>query len=231
MKTVRTNKGPFAARPFYKNDEIERMCREELQSVGLFPSEPQPIRIDRFVETRFRVTPDYEDLPSGILGYTRFGKEGVTAIVVAKSLDDNSTVNERRVRSTLAHESGHGLLHSHLFVLTGQSALFPEGRAQSPRVMCRGEKDGTHRAGYTGEWWEYQANRAIGGLLLPGLLAIKALERFIAPAGLLGTPTLRDGRRVLATAHLAKIFEVSHAVASIRLEELFPQALTRQHSL
>jgi hypothetical protein len=231
MRSVRTKNGPFAERPFYKDDEIERLCREELESVGLYPSDPRPIRIDRFIEKRLRVTHEYEDLPSGILGYTRFSKGGVSAIVVARSLDDNSTVNNCRIRSTLAHEAGHGLLHAHLFVLTGQSALFPEGQSQSPRVMCRGEKDGTPKTRYAGEWWEYQANRTIGGLLVPAQLAMKALERFVSPAGLLGTPTLRNGRGVLATVHLAKIFEVNPAVASIRLKELFPQDLTGQQTL
>lgn len=231
MKSVRTKRGPFAERPFYKNDEIERMCREELQSVGLYPSEPQPIRIDRFIEKRFRITHEYEELPAGILGYTRFDKGGVSAIVVARSLDDNSIVNDRRCRSTLAHEAGHGLLHAHLFVLTGQSALFPEGQSHSPRVMCRDQKETRQRAGYAGEWWEYQANRAIGGLLVPAPLAIKAVERFIVADGLLGTPTLGNGGWVVATAHLAKTFDVSHAVASIRLAELFPQDLTGQQTL
>jgi len=231
MKSVRTKKGPFAERPFYKDDEIERLCREELESAGLYPSDPRPIRIDRFIEKRFRITHDYEELPSEILGYTRFNKGGVSAIVVARSLDDNSTVNDRRIRSTLAHEAGHGLLHSHLFVLTGQSALFPEGQTESPRVMCRGEKDGRPRPRYAGEWWEYQANRTIGGLLLPRLLAMKAIERFISQVGLLGTASLPDGQRALATKHIAEVFEVNPAVASIRLEELFPQDPSGQQTL
>jgi len=230
MKTVRTKKGPFTERPFYKDDEIERMCREELQRVDLYPSEPQPIRIDRFIEKRFRITHEYEDLPSGILGYTRFGKEGVQAIVVERTLDDNSMVNERRVRTTLAHEAGHGLLHSHLFVLTGQSSLFPEGQSQSPRVMCR-EQNATGSKNYSGEWWEYQANRAIGSLLLPRVLAMNALERMLVPAGLLGISTIPRSRRGDAVKHLVEIFDVNPAVASIRLDELVPADLTGQQML
>jgi hypothetical protein len=230
MKSVRTRKGPFLERPFYKDEEIERMCREELQSVGLYPSEPRAIRIDRFIEKRFRITHEYENLPSGILGYTRFSKEGVKAIVVDRSLDDNSIVNERRIRSTLAHEAGHGLLHSHLFVLNGQSSLFPEGKTESPRVMCR-EHSVTGAKAYAGEWWEYQANRTIGSLLLPAGLVMKAVEKFVAPTGLLGIANISGSRRGEATRCLTETFEVNPAVASIRLNELFPQELTGQQIL
>ena len=122
MKHLRSNAGPFAERPYYKDQEIEHICGDALRKVALFPSSPQAIRIDRFIEKYFSVVPAYEDLPEGVLGLTRFGQSGVQEVVVAKSLDeDTGTVAERRVRTTLAHEGGHGLLHTHLFVLATPS--------------------------------------------------------------------------------------------------------------
>src|SRR3989441_11554119 len=68
--------------------------------------------------TLFRSTPTYEDLDKGVLGFTQFGRTGVQAIVVARALDEDGTrPAERRIRTTLAHEAGHGLLHAHLFAL------------------------------------------------------------------------------------------------------------------
>jgi hypothetical protein len=231
MKNVRTRGGPFGERPYYKDSEIENICTDELQRVDLLPSSPQPIRIDRFIEKRFHISHDYADLERGILGFTRFGKGGVEAIVVARSLDDNSTVNERRVRSTLAHEAGHGLLHGHLFVLSGQSTLFSEGNVPSPQVLCRDDVQSDAKRGYDGAWWEFQANKMIGGLLLPRTLTMKALEGLLEERGQLGLKDLPLTRRVEAAGHLADVFDVNPAVAVIRLGDLFPASDSHQQVL
>ncbi len=106
MRTYRASTGPFAERPFYPEADIEAICTDELSRLNLLPSSPQPIRIDRFVEKRF-VTPSYEDLGEGILGITRFSKDGVSAVVVSSRLDsEGSKVSERRIRTTLGHEGG-----------------------------------------------------------------------------------------------------------------------------
>src|ERR1039457_2894087 len=118
MKTFRSESGPFAERPHFEPSEIDRICDDELRKVGLYPSLPEAIRIDRFVEKRFGVVPLYEDLPEGVLGFTKFGKRGVEAIVISAALDaEKGKVAERRVRTTLAHEAGHGLLHAYLFAI------------------------------------------------------------------------------------------------------------------
>src|SRR5690348_5382708 len=117
MRSYKTNNGPFAEGLFLAKDEIERICLDELKALNLLPVSPQPIDIDRFIEKRF-VTPVYEDLGDGILGVTKFSKTGVEAIVVNSRIEEENTKTaERRIRSTLAHEGGHGLLHTHLFVL------------------------------------------------------------------------------------------------------------------
>src|SRR5579862_7938037 len=178
MKTFRTTKGPFAQRPYYKEYEIENICTDELRGVGLLPASPEPIRIDRFIEKRFSVVPSYEDLPEGVLGLTRFGKNGVQEVVVANALDgDSSAAAERRVRTTLAHEGGQCLLHTHLFVLaTPSQNLFGDfSEPDKPKVLCRDETTSS----YSGQWWEFQANMAMGHLLMPRLLVEKALEGFL----------------------------------------------------
>lgn len=230
MKTYRTQSGPFAEKPFFKIEEIEQICTDELQKLELYPTDPSPIRIDRFVEKRFKIRPTYLDLPDGLLGFTRFGRMGVEEIVVAKSFDDDGTKPaERRLRTTLAHESGHGLLHAHLFVLNSRpESLFGDGLASDAlKILCReggiSGVGGSVQSKYQGHWWEYQANQAMGALLMPRLLVEKALSPMLVSAGVLGRKTLLQDRRDAATRSLAETFDVNPIVAKIRLEAVCPE--------
>ncbi len=233
MRTVSTRHGPFAERPHYKISEIERICTHALKSTGLLPNSPEPVRIDRFVEKYFKVSPCYEPLPDGVLGYTEFGCDGVKAITVTTALDEEGgRVSERRIRTTLAHEGGHGLLHMHLFALGEKPRSLFEDDSDRPEILCRdvqGESKGSGK--YDGRWWEYQANRAIGGLLLPRRLVGKAVEPFCEPQGGLGLPAISETKREVAVRELAETFDVNPVVARIRLEELFPAVKTGQIAL
>lgn len=229
MKTLHTNKGPFRERSYLTDSEVDNTCADELQRFGLLPSEPGAIRIDRFVEKRFGSPAEYEDLPDGILGLTRFGSRGVQTIVVSNLLDsDKSIPGARRVRATLAHEAGHGLFHSHLFVLGDMQPLFGDwSDGMKPKVLCRDEEHAT----YNGEWWELQANKAIGGLLMPKLLVLKAISLFLSPVGLLGGQTIQINDHERAVRELADIFDVNPRVARIRLDNLVPSSSSAQLSL
>lgn len=238
MRSYRTQSGPFPKQPFYKLSEIESICVDELQKVDLFPTSPSPIRIDRFIEKRFSVQPTYADLPNGLLGFTRFGRNGVEEIVVSQSLDDEGTKPaERRLRTTLAHEGGHGLLHAHLFVLeTRPDSLFAGGLASdAPKILCReggvsGVDDSARRKPvYT--WWEFQANQAMGALLLPESLVAKALESKIESRGMLGTAVLPSSNREEAIRLITETFDVNPIVARIRLEALYPPSAEQQLTL
>jgi hypothetical protein len=52
MRTYRATSGPFAERPFFSLEEVDRTCADELRKLGLLPREPEPIRIERFIEKR-----------------------------------------------------------------------------------------------------------------------------------------------------------------------------------
>lgn len=227
MKTYWARKGAFGERPYYAVDEIEAICLEALKAVGLYPAEPMPIRIDRFIEKRFRVHPAYEEMPEGVLGYTRFGQNGVEEIVIAQSLAEERTETaERRITTTLAHEGGHGLLHAHLFALGGSArTLFGDPEApDSPKILCRGEivpEPGPRRKHrYDGRWWEFQANRAMAALLLPRPLVERSLD--LVARGAFGTRVLDDARRNEAARHVAEIFGVNPIVARLRVDEVHP---------
>jgi hypothetical protein len=229
MKTLRTNKGPFRERPYLTESEVDNTCVDELHRFGLLPSEPGPVRIDRYIERRFDSPAEYEDLPDGILGLTRFGSKGVQTIVISSTLDsDKSVPGARRVRATLAHEAGHGLFHTHLFVLGEKQPLFGDwSDGKKPKVLCRDQDHGT----YKGDWWELQANMAIGGLLMPRPLVLKAMSPFLSAVGLLGGQTIQTKDRERAVRELSDIFDVNPKVARIRLDNLIPASSSSQLSL
>jgi hypothetical protein len=235
MKTVRAKSGPFQQRPHFSTREIEEMCSGALRGVDLFPTEPEPVRIERFVEKHFRVVPQYDDLPKGVLGFTQFGPAGVGAIVVSKTFEhaDAPRYVERRLRTTLAHEAGHGLMHAYLFALGEKPlGLFDDDDSTTPSIMCRDVHGaGAPGRGYDGRWWEYQANRAIGALLLPRPLARAAATPFLRERGLLGEAVLPADSREEAAQALADVFDVNPAVARIRVNEIFDPKTDTQLSL
>jgi len=232
MRTYRAQRGPFSKQPFFKLNEVEQICTDELRRMSLYPEQPEPIRIDRFIEKKFGVYPAYEDLRPGILGYTEFGPKGVESIIVSRSLVEEGTrPAERRISTTLAHEAGHGLLHAHLFVLAEEMAraasLFgADADVEGPKILCRDEAVAGHQRRsekrYDGRWWEYQANQAMGALLLPRGLVLVALDGFLSEQGLLRTKVFDETRRAEAASLLSQLFDVNPVVANIRLSLVFP---------
>lgn len=205
--------------PFFTRKQVDRVCQNALETVELMPSSPSPIRVDAFVEKFFKIHPVYEPLPQGVLGFTEFNSGGVSAMVISSSFDEEGTrVSERRLRTTFAHEAGHGLLHATLFGLGDKPRHLFDDDDPKPQILCREEPASTVR-GYHGKWWETQANLAIGGLLLPVHLTLEAVKPFTEERGLLGLPTLIEEER--AVAELAEIFDVNPIVARIRLSGLF----------
>jgi hypothetical protein len=119
VRKVPTPSGPFPFQLYFEDlAEIDEICLEALERQSLLPFNPAPIRIERFVEKEFKTALRYEDLGPDNLGCTIFNSSGaVEAILVSRSLEEQNTIPaRRRVRSTVAHEAGHGLLHGSLFI-------------------------------------------------------------------------------------------------------------------
>jgi hypothetical protein len=235
MRTYRTSSGPVREAVYYTPKEVEDICADELRNVDLYPEGPAPVRIERFIEKRFNVTPQYVDLQDGILGYTSFSSKGVEGIFVARALiEEGSSQAERRANSTLAHEAGHGLFHAHLFAFEESSLTSLFGSDFDPaaaRILCRDPRPQSSRGRYDGRWWEFHANQAIGSLLMPRPLVLEAMSDLLTRAGTFGRPTLPQAKREQATRALAEIFEVNPAVARIRIGDLFPEGETEQLTL
>ncbi len=230
MRIHPNSSGLFKQTMYFTKDDIDQMCLEALKKAALLPDQPSAIRIDRFVEKHFQSQIIYDDMKDGVLGCTAFKPNGaVEAVFVASSLEDGTVAGKRRERSTLAHESGHGLMHSLLFMDDGcrQSLSGFEDQnlnIKDRRILCR-EADfrNTSEKKFDGRWWEYQANRAIGGFLLPKRLVVKAIEPFLSVSGGLGIKILTATAFNQAQAEVAKIFDVNPVVAGIRLREMYPQ--------
>jgi hypothetical protein len=238
MKTYRTPGGPFKERPFYKDEDIERICSDALTQSGYMPSAPEPIRIDRFVEKHFDVRIIFEDLHPGVLGYTEFGSRGVAAVHIAEPpAAERTKASKRRINSTIAHEGGHGLMHAHLFALGDDlGSLFgADPDVTNTKVLCRdgdpGNSTTAPKRAYDGRWWELQANRAIGALLLPRDLFVRFLDPYLVRRGTFGAPSLVDDRRAEAISAAAETFDVNPAVARIRVEMLFSAQKSAQLTL
>ena len=228
MRKVQTPSGPFAFRLYFEDlGEIDKICLEALRLQSLLPSEPAPIRIERFVEKQFKAPLRYEDLGPQHLGCTIFNSSGaVEAILVSRLLEEQNTIPaRRRVRSTIAHEAGHGLLHG---------SLFSEGNSGSPKndapgqkqpvILCRSEDIlvDTQRS-YAGRWWEFQANQAMGSLLLPTALINGFLKRSGIEPSSFASRVLTPTEREALIKKAAVIFDVNSIVVRIRLDSLFPQ--------
>ena len=215
MRKVPTPSGPFPFQLYFEDlGEIDEICLEALKRQSLLPSDPGPIRIERFVEKEFKTALRYEDLGPDNLGCTIFNSSGaVEAILISRSLEEqNTTPARRRVRSTVAHESGHGLLHGLLFVGGNSPALGENQR----RILCRSEDIllDTQRS-YRGRWWEFQANQAIGSLLLPEPLVNTFLDQS-------GSRIPAPAERESLAKKAAAIFDVNPIVVRLRLDSLFP---------
>lgn len=228
MKEYSAREGPYSLRLHYEVAEIDVICRDALKSCGLFPKEPAPVDIERFLEKYFGVRIVYEDLGESVLGCTVFAKNGaVTGFLISSEIEAQGTKSsERRARSTIAHEGGHGLLHPKLFIENQTGNLFGN-HTDGPKpmkFMCRASDIGPAGAAvpsYNGQWWEWQANRAIGGLLLPKNLVRTAVADFLLD-GQFGS-SMNESKRSEAEKLVAETFDVNPAVSRIRLQEMFPQ--------
>jgi len=220
VRKVPTPSGPFGFQLYFEDlGEIDEICLEALKRQTLLPSKPAPIRIERFVEKEFKTALRYEDLGPDNLGCIIFNHSGaVEAILVSRSLEEqNTTPARRRVRSTVAHEAGHGLLHGSLFIDS------PDLGENQRRILCRSEDIlGETQRSYRGRWWEFQANQAIGSLLLPRLLVNTFLDQSGIELDSCGNRTLSPVQRESLAKKAAVIFDVNPIVVRIRLDSLFP---------
>jgi hypothetical protein len=159
--------GRLPYRLWYEEAEIEGIVAGELARAGQprLPESPAT-DVEAFLELHLGLVPEYTWLPRGVLGATEFTAKGETRVQISAELSDRAERDPGAatlLRSTVAHEAAHALLHRVLF-LRESRALFGPGVATRTE-LCRSVA--FTRPGYQGEWWEWQANRGMAALLLP----------------------------------------------------------------
>lgn len=234
---------PFLSKPFLHEKQIERICVDALSAQDLMPEEPGPVRIDRFIEKQFGIEIEYCDLQGrfgeGVMGACRFRRDGqVGQILVDVALEeDESKLGEKRVRSTMAHEAGHGLFHGPLFLerfeaedeaarfqldkVAGDTGVMMDGFA------CRGLGSQRTGGGRRYDWWEVQANKAMASLLLPRQLVDPYVREIMAiPLPKLAWTGKRPDWGLKDVAGMiADKFEVSISMATYRIQDLHQSQL------
>ena len=88
----------------------------------------------------------------------------------------------------------------------------------------------TQRA-YTGRWWEFQANQAMGSLLLPSALIDAFLKRSGIERSSFASCVVTPPEREAIFKKAAVIFDVNPIVVRIRLDSLFPQKKNKKVQL
>jgi hypothetical protein len=177
VRELRDRGGRLPYRLWYEESEIEAIAARELRRAGR-PTLPgrRATDVDAFLELHLGIVPEYTWLPRGVLGATEFTARGEVRLQVAAELSrraDRDPAAEKLLRSTLAHEAAHVLLHRLLFLKESRDIF---GGLASRSELCRSV--GVPRPGYQGEWWEWQANRGMAALLLPaGAIAAWTAER------------------------------------------------------
>lgn len=212
MRERRDPGGRLPYRLWYDESEIETIMADEFQKAGL-PVLPGTIAvdIDAFIERYLKLIPDFVALPDGVQGATEFYPDGRVRIKISADLAvraDRQAGAERLLRTTLAHEASHFLLHRTLF-LRETASLF--GDAASRQELCRDVR--FVAAGYTGEWWEWQANRGMAALLMPRSVLVSEVQRRrdTEDPGLIAAQLEGD---------LAEAFAVSRQAMRYRLQQL-----------
>ena len=172
--------GPFLRNEFIPDKRIVRIALEQLTACRLIPDAPGPVAVEKFCDRKWGVPEDYQALDSDVMGLTSFTYKGLDRIVINTVLEeDSSPTGRRRMRSTLAHEIGHAVLHEDLFVEKliferNQGELFGAMNRSAPAaIVCR--NNDIFGAPKKVQWWEIQANKFMAAVLLPKPLFLRVV--------------------------------------------------------
>jgi Zn-dependent peptidase ImmA (M78 family) len=216
--------GPFLRNKFIPDKRIARIALEQLAACRLLPDSPGPVAVEKFCDRKWRAPEDYRSLEADVMGFTAFTYRGFDKIVINAHIEaDRSQTGTRRVRSTLAHEIGHAILHEDLYVEKlvferDQGELFGEMNRRSPSaIVCRNtDIFGTPNRS---QWWEVQANKFMAAALLPEPLFVQVVSSPLAGYDdKKATPKDRVTRLYRTIDTVSDTFNVSRDMARIAVE-------------
>ena len=162
MLWLRDATGRFPRRPHYAESELEEICANLRGDLRQLRQTPQTDRtamstddLSVLIEHHAADLDLYADLPPEFDGVTDFSRNAMPRVRVAARLS-LQTRFVRRLRTTLAHELAHVVLHNFIWWFDPGVAFDP--MALSPRRALRA---------HAVDWMEWQANYCAGALLVP----------------------------------------------------------------
>jgi Zn-dependent peptidase ImmA (M78 family) len=241
MKGYNTPYGIFYSRPYYSTNCMEEMSAEALAKAGIADDEPSEIPIEDVLEDCMGIAAEYSPLPADVMGCATFYPEGLAMVEIHENLSatgDDLTLDRRR-RATIAHELGHGLAHTHLYVqrfaFDREQADYDPSLLQRAHIACRTsdirEVGNKPAGGSSYSWIEWQANYLMGALIVPRRALLRHLEVWTGPQNGVCSPRLPASARAEAQESVAETFHVSRQLAGIRLDGLFPEQTDDQLDL
>ncbi len=221
MREARDPSGRMPSRLWFEESEIDQIMDDAFKAAGSPRlNDAGAVDIDTFIESHLKITPEYVALPEGVFGASDFHSNGKVKVrisdVLSQRAADEEAGAENFIRTTMAHEAAHVLLHRSMF-LTQTESLFGSPAPQTE--LCR---DVGPVRGYSGEWWEWQANRGMGALLMP----YSDMRRLLRT-----NRSEIDSGESEFVAHIAHAYSVSTQVVRYRFEQVLQKPrLSRQTS-
>jgi hypothetical protein len=213
--------GRIPVRPHFQPAEIDRECEalvarflRERHGVVRFPLTTDDLTVLVERETAdLDLYADLEDETHDTEGVTEFVPGERPSVRIARALSEDPR-RTHRLRTTLAHELGHVLLHGCLWTLDAPPAA---GRGAPVGINPRCRRATIERPD-GGDWLEWQAGYASGAVLMPA----GAVARLVAQVhGEARSPVVAGGTLAgRLERRLARDFDVSLPAARLRLLKL-----------
>jgi hypothetical protein len=211
--------------------DIETIATCELRKAKCLPDSPGEVPLEEFLMARHDgLTAQNAPFGPDIMGLADLLDPARPAIFISTHVMDGP---EHRYRSTLAHEIGHVLLHSHLYLdeeFKVALARYRSGDVRDRTITCfhRDVQEATgprYNPGDPFAHLELQANVCMAALLTPRSLVKKCVVNWTSNRPLRGggfETVFDEARRREAVTCLSTTFNVSPTLASFRLQEFYP---------
>lgn len=121
MRETRDHTRRMPSRLYFEQDEIDQIMDEAFKRAGQPRlNDSEAVDVDAFIELHLKITPEYVALPDGVQGASDFFPSGKVKMRISDRLSQRAahqeTGAENFIRTTLAHEAAHVLLHRSMFL-------------------------------------------------------------------------------------------------------------------
>ena len=146
-----------------------------------------------------------------IEGVTQFSPKKIPSVRISKELSENPLM-KNRLRTTLAHELGHVIIHDPLWQKKFAQLKLDLGSSEKREQICK------RTANYDNyNWMEWQANYFSSGLLMPISMVMKLYEDYVVNNKIFSSMIPDDENGVKLILSISRQFRVSKEAAKIRL--------------